>query len=355
MSEIVQNHEGSGDNIARDKLAIEAAIILSEIFYNNPVSNFHYHGDKISEKDDELFSKNVHLDKVKHLKNLLDKIQFHCDLGEYTYAKDCVNEATVFWHNYPELLLYNALCTFATSDISELIFTNNLTNKIRKLVEEAKELRGSNLYDSITQKISEEFYLLIEKNIFKLNSESLQGDKKMDYYRYAMVCHITRLEFCYEILPNIKYLKKCVEYLSGNDKFAWLTIDQNNMPIDLNQDFYKEGILKKRESLIAKIRIIEPTYQSPDLWFGKYYSKPEKKESYINTQTNRIYFYKIIVFLIIPFLGLILWISNTFDFKIFIEFLIIFVPLIIIVYPFGEFRLSILDMITRSVHKWLAK
>ncbi len=355
MSDIEQNHSGSGDNISGDKYSVETLKILNNSTYKPNISNFNSYGDKISERDLKIFSLNVHHDKIKQFKNLLDQIQFKCELGEYFSAKESVVEATAIWHNYHKLMLYNALCTFATSDISELVFRDNQTDKIKKLVIESKKIPKDELYNLITKKIAENFYELIRSNVNKLNTESKDDEKKMIYYRYAMACHINRLEFCFELSPQVKYLEKCVEYLSGNKKFAWLTLDKYDNPVDLNRDFFKEGIMDKRNSLINKIRSIDPNYQIPDLWFGNYFEKPEKKDNYVKTLKSYRYFYRSLILLGLPLTGILFLIYMTFDSKTFIEFLIVFIPTTIFIFPFGEFRLSLVHRITRFLSKFITK
>ena len=359
MDKHIQEHHGTGDIAGRDKYEAKA-ISITKIAGNQIVN--YVNKDRISEDDLKEFSNNVHEDSIKHFKNLIDRIQFLAELNDFLEAKQAIDEATTIWHNYQKLMLYNSLCTFAVSETVELIFRNKAINKIRKLVEASKNIKEDTLFKSITSTISESFYNLIITNVKRLNNEAPKeyrnwrflSKERIEYYRYAMAQHINRLEFCYEICPNIEYLKRCVDYLSGHQGFAWVILDDNGNLIDINNDFFEGGVEKKRNDLIEKIWLEEKNYIPPDLWCGDYNEAPSSIANYKRKKRWQ----KMLFFILVIIFILILALINAFNYlnlEDFVPFSLLFIAFFLLFHPFGTYRLSAIQKITRYIYKIISR
>lgn len=358
MNKQKQQHYGTGDIIGENKYEENALIIVKG--YGNQLENhIHFNSkDAISEEDIKEFSENVHVDKVKHFKNLIERIKFLTELNDFSEAQKTIEEATTIWHNYQKLMLYNAFCTFVTTETVKLIFQDKEIDKIKKLVKASENIKKDELYSSITFAISDSFYRLIDSNVLRLNKEiSLKSNNwrflsrfAVEDYRYAMVRHINRLEFCFQIHIDTKYLKKCVDYLSGHQGFAWVVLDRNGNTIDLNEDFFEGGVLKKRNDVVDQIRKFESNYQPPTLWYGTYDEKPVDMAKYRrNKRRQKLFLF--VLFLIFILIMLCIKINNAFEFQSFVVFIGLFGLAIIFFHPLGDYRLNSLQRLTRGVYK----
>ena len=161
-----QISHGKGDNIGRDKITK----LIYEIAGDHINNDIRIHSDKLQTEDEEEFLKDVHIDRVKEYKNLLNRTEIHMELGEYLEAQKYVESANSICHNHHKTLSYNALCVYATSDVAELTLTNFVTAKIIKLLSKAKEhTENSEIREEIALSIAENFYKFIRQNLIKLH------------------------------------------------------------------------------------------------------------------------------------------------------------------------------------------
>ena len=245
---------------------------------------------KISIEDEKEFGQIVRKDRTYEYKNLLNRIDLHCDLLEFGEAKKLIDEANSIYHNYHILLSYNALCEYALSDISKLTLDNRITNRIVKLLNTAKDQKSdSQYYHKISAMIGQNFYDFINSNIEKLLAEAPRDwiratPERQKLYYNAIAKHIIQLETCFEIHQDTQYLENCVNHLSGQKKYAWIKINADNTEEDFGRFYFEEGTRFKLLALRNKIRIYKKDYELPELLFGNYFEEPSSKRKIISTK-----------------------------------------------------------------------
>ena len=342
-----QQHSGSGDNVNGNKIM---NIIRDQNVTNLQIEN----ADKLRPEDEKEFGDDVARHRIKEYRNILNRIDFHCDLEEFTIAKDFIQQANIICHNHHIILSYNALCIYALSNIRELTKDYNLTDKIIKLLNKAKELNEESKYHTnISISIANNFYLLLKENLIYLKNNApknwrrITTERKQLYYK-AIVKLLFRLETCFEINHDIKYLKAFVNNLCGQEGYPWINIAETGQ-IDFGSIFLGEPTIEKLRKLEKEIRKYEPNYNIPEILYGDYFDKPLSRKEIFSLQVRQRFWAIISISIII--LAFVTPLLLGYEFWEYIKFFLSFIFIAFAFQPFGKNRLNLLERISRSIHR----
>jgi tetratricopeptide (TPR) repeat protein len=342
-----------GDNIGRNKITKLFYDIAGD--YINNINDIRISSDKLQTEDEEEFLKDVHIDRVKEYKNLLNRAEINIDLGYYEKAQEFIEDANTICHNHHKTLSYNALCIYATSNVAELTLTNHITVKIIKLLSKAKEhTEKSEIREIIAKSIADNFYLFIHRNLEQLHLHKPTNwitatVERFKLYYKAISKHLDQLETCFEIYPNIEYLKDCVKNLCGYEGYAWLSLNDDGSLVDLGVEFFNESTISKLYRLEKKIKEIEPNFILPEILYGNYFETPQKKKERLSVKKRKKAFSLIFIVLSISLFSII--IITAYDVKDFLSFLILFLIIVGLIQPWGTYRLNVIQRLIRLAEK----
>ncbi len=347
MSEQTQMHLGSGDNVARDKVM---NIIKDQNVTNIQIEN----ADKLRPEDEKEFGEDVARNRIKEYRNLLNRIDFHCDLGEFDTAKNFVQEANIICHNHHIILSYNSLCIYALSNVKYLTADDNVTDKILKLLNKAKELNTDSQYEqNISATIGKHFFNLIRENLQYLketapkNWRRISIERQQLYYK-AIVLLLFKLETCFEIHQDTRYLKAFVNNLCGQDGYAWIKLTENG-EIDFGYMFLGEPTVNKLQKLEDKIKQFERNYTIPEILYGDYFDTPLSKKEIFSIRKRQKYFGIITILIgVVAFLAPLLLGHDIWDY---LKFYVFFLLIALIFQPQGKQRTNTIEKISRAMHK----
>jgi hypothetical protein len=347
MNEIAQTHSGSGDNIAGNKIL---NIIRDQKVTNVQIEN----ADKLRPEDEKEFGDDVARNRIKEYRNLLNRIDFHADLGEFDTANNFVQEANLICHNHHIILSYNALCIYALSDVKKLTTDNSITDKILKLLNKAKELNNLSKYHmNISATIAKNFYNLLKDSIFYLrdnapkNWRRISLERQQLYYE-AIVRHLFKLETCFEIHQNTDYLKTFINHLCGHEGYPWINLTESG-EIDFGSIFLGEPTTAKLKKLEKRIRDFEPSYQMPEILYGNYFDTPLSKKDFFSIKERQKYFG-----ILVSLLGVIAFLTPLlmgYEIWGYLNFLVLYFLVALIFQPFGDYRMNLIERISRIIHK----
>lgn len=338
----------SGHNIAADYVGGDKInSLIGKIIGNHNITNINILSSskyKLTEEDENKFKSFVPEGKIAEFKNLIERIEFLCDLGDYEEAKGFIEEANKIYHNHPILLVLNGLCEYATLDKVEVIKHPELINKTIKLFEKAREVdEGLANYYGWNESIAQHFYEILAKYIEAIRKQVSQYFsvwRHIDYYK-AIAKHLIHLENCYKINEETFYLKEFVLHLSGYKGYAWFNITPSGQKRDLGTEIFDGGATNQLNWLVQLIRIHESEYTPPDIQYGNYFDDPQPRNN-LNGINRKV---KIIrnVALSISTIGIILFLYFG-NMQIYVKLLIVFCPILIwgLSHPFGE-KMSLLQ------------
>lgn len=315
MTETVNTHHGQGDIFSGS--ARKYIKIIERQIQENNINHFYKYPpvtERLNVQDIEDFHKKVTDGRELEYKNLLQRIDFHCDLKQYIEALGFVEQASQIMHNHHFLLSYNALCTYATTTIKDLVVGNaESLDKIKLLLLKAKEIDENSIYlQNIAPRISESLFDLIvrysseirfSRPSFSIKITDFNQKEQRNYYE-AISKFIIRLEDCYQIWSDTRYLKEFVLHLSGHKDYAWVYIDIDGNIHDNGDKIIWCGTLKKIKHLEEQIKLKEPDYILPEMLYGDFFEEPKSIIIYSNRQNNSLVY----VALSIPFIIGVWWV-----------------------------------------------
>lgn len=359
MTKRVKQKNQEGHNVGNDYIGGDKFVnsLIGKIIGNHNVTTIHLSPPskfKLSKEDEEKFSSFIPEDKIAEFKNLIERIEFLCDLNDYEKAKIFIEEASKIYHNHPILLVFHGLCEYNTLNKTEVILHPKLFTKTVKLFEKAREIN-----ESLSQSygwgysIAEHFYELLSKYIEAIRKQVRQyfsENRHIGYYK-AIAKHLIHLENCYKISNNTFYLKEFILHLSGHKSYAWFNITPSGLTSDLGIGIFEGGANSQIEYLNAEIKKQEPQYILPELYYGDYFDdpKPRRKIKRKNIRSKLL--------ALIPIIGILTGIGFLFFYdNVSVIFVILFIIYSISIWLFSHpfnHQLSIFQKLAKFFEKKL--
>jgi tetratricopeptide (TPR) repeat protein len=345
-----------GDNIGNDYVGGDKVnSLIGKIIGNHNVTNIHIASTekiKISKEDEKKYSDFIPKDKLPEFKNLIERIEFLCELGDYEEAKEFIEEANRIYHNHPILLNLHGLCEYAVLDKVEVIKHPWYINKTIKLFEKAREVDDYlSDYYGWNKSISMHFYKILIEYIEAVKNDVswyFQSNQHRSYYK-AIAKHLLHLENCFKIHQDPFYLKVFVNHLSGYEGYPWFDIDFKGTVHDLGNGIFENGAKGELDKLVIKIKEIDLEYIPPEIKYGDYFAEPKNAPS-MRSKWQRL---RILVFMVVALTIVsltLIWSFSHADIKS--KILLFLLPIAIwgVSHPFND-ELSILQRIAKSINE----
>ncbi len=191
--------------------------------------------------------------------------------GNYIEAYDYCNKALEINPNSAPIWENKAICTFWLSTLG------NLEEKAGEIISYLNTSRqndpNSQTYKGIAKSIAENFYHTIR---YKYNSiqPTRQPNNTFAYSFDAekeMVVCFRLFEMCYQIYPNIEYLKKAIDLMVQGTWVVGPTSKYNNSYIANRHQF---DAARRIEVMVSKINKEKPVNGKPE------YVVPKQKKNY---------------------------------------------------------------------------
>ncbi|MEM1328506.1 MAG: hypothetical protein AAGI23_21300 [Bacteroidota bacterium] len=359
MEHTINQTNSQGHNVKGDyyKGGDEVNSIIGRIEGDNNTTNLYFgtiRNLKLDEDDEKNFGRYVILtDRLCEFKNLIERIEFYCELYFFNEAMELIREANKIYHNHPMLLALHGLCEYALLDKLELIRYPEILSKTIKLFQKLEELHTDRtvVHLDLDKVVGDHLYTFISssiKGIVRNTAHFITDSKAISYYK-VIAKYLIHYENCYEINRNTKYLKEYVFHLSGHRSYAWFMKVMDDEIIDHGIGIFEGGAEKHLAKLIDIIKKAEPNYIPPQVKYGDYF-KPPKTES---TRRVSYGFLEILaIVLVVTYLVMISWLLlSTSIPKHLILLILIFPPIVwIISHPFNG-KISLLQRIIEYFYK----
>lgn len=285
--------------------------------------------------------------KFPEFKNLIERIEFMCELEEYAEAKRFISEANCIYHNHPVLLDLNGLCEYATLDKVEVIKKPELIRKTIKLFEKAREIDEDIAdFNGWNSSIALHFYEILSTQINTIKiraSRYIESYRHNDYYK-AVAKHLIHFENCYRIHNDHLYIKEYILHLSGHKGYAWFHVYTSSKELDLGVGIFEGGAKNKLNKLVAQMEALDPSYMQPELKYGNYFEEPQPKNLVFHVnKAAQIIFYSILTAVVIGVSVLFLYV----EMELILKIILVGYPILLalILHPLGN-RKSVLQRLS---------
>jgi hypothetical protein len=210
---------------------------------------------------------NVPTESIKAYEDLMYLIVTKIKLQEYQEAIECCNKVIELSSKTPQGWEYKALCSYFLMSRDELIETK-ATKIIEYLNIAQKQNNQSTTYDEIAKTIAHRLFHIVRKQVFW----TITHNQNIFLQRYNTSSLLQMWEICYQIYPEVDFLKQLTRYYTGQQLMTWIgirVVDWDTKEYSLIDNSHFNGqLFNKLNQWKKEINIKELDYELPLLKVG---------------------------------------------------------------------------------------